>query len=458
MLTRQSSRRRTVPPARAQMPPALPLQPEPPARVTRKQGTFVELSATRVSKPAASGYGALWSTTRGNATGMQRIFKERDRLLRKGAQLTGLAGSVAAFLALLVPGGPDRLALALSLPLLLVIVGAQYLLGRNGHLRWATVIVVCGVAMILVIGFVGKGTSGLNLGEQAVIACVASPVIGCIALVLVTTGRRLILLGAAFGTTLASVLSASRLTDDALVPVMLTLTGWFAIAIAGWWIAQSIPRVMQRIAEIGHAHLAERHASELEAQRRQDARLLHDTVLATLTLLAHSGVGVSPAALRQQAGDDARLLRQLRLGGLPTPHRSGVYTLERASESTLGSTLESVKQRFKRMGLDVDWHGSGQVLLPSTVLDSFLLALGECLENVRRHAGVARADVTITDDDTTVRAMVTDAGVGFDLAAVSPERLGFAESVVARLRDVGGNARLFSSPGSGTTVVLEVPK
>jgi len=30
--------------------------------------------------------------------------------------------------------------------------------------------------------------------------------------------------------------------------------------------------------------------------------------------------------------------------------------------------------------------------------------------------------------------------------------------VIGRLREVGGNARLFSSPGSGTTVVLEVPR
>ena len=30
-------------------------------------------------------------------------------------------------------------------------------------------------------------------------------------------------------------------------------------------------------------------------------------------------------------------------------------------------------------------------------------------------SGVTDAHVTITDDDTTVRAMVTDAGVGFDI-------------------------------------------
>jgi signal transduction histidine kinase len=92
------------------------------------------------------------------------------------------------------------------------------------------------------------------------------------------------------------------------------------------------------------------------------------------------------------------------------------------------------------------------------VLDAFLLSLSECLENVRRHAEVGSADVTITEDDQTVRAMVTDSGVGFDLQSVDVGRLGLAESVIARINDVGGKVRLFSSPGSGTTVVLEVPK
>jgi signal transduction histidine kinase len=189
---------------------------------------------------------------------------------------------------------------------------------------------------------------------------------------------------------------------------------------------------------------------------------LHDTVLATLTLLAHSGVGVTPEALRQQAGDDAKLLRQLRLGTNPTPNGTAVGTatspIQVIDEPVLGTTLESVKQRFGRMGLQVSWHGTGQVLLPSDILDAFLLALAECLENVRRHSGVTEAHVTITEDSKMVRAMVTDAGVGFDITDIDEAKLGFTESVVARLRDVGGNARLFSAPGSGTTVVLEVPR
>ncbi|KGJ72265.1 histidine kinase [Cryobacterium roopkundense] len=389
---------------------------------------------------------------------MQRILKERDRLLRRSAQAYGLAGSIAVLLCLIVPGGVGSTARQGSLALVCLMAGGQYLLGRTGAIRWVLLVVACGLGIIYFVGLDSHPALPLNLVEEATIGLVAAVPMSCVAVVLVVSRRRLALLLTIFAMTLGSVALVSSTATATPLPLALAFSGWLSCIMAGWWISQSIPRVMNRIAAIGRAHRAERHASELEAQRRTDARLLHDTVLATLTLLAHSGVGVSPSALRQQSGDDARLLRQLRLGGLPSPRRSGVYTLEPVRDSTLGTTLESVRQRFGRMGLEVEWHGSGQVRLPTDVLDSFLLALGECLENVRRHSGVLHADVTITDDATTVRAMVTDAGVGFDLAAVDAGRLGVAESVIARLRAVGGNARLFSSPGAGTTVVLEVPK
>ena len=389
---------------------------------------------------------------------MQRILKERDRLLRRAVQAAGLTGSATTLACLFVPGGVAGDARIAAVTLVLLLAAAQYLLGSTGALRWAVLIVLCGEGTILIVGFASHPGVPPNLLEESVIGMVATAPMCAVAAVLITSARRLLMLGSFFVLTVATVAVVTVDAPDRVVLLTLTVTMWLSFTLASWWIAQSVPRVMHRIAAIGRAHRAERYASELEAQRRQDARLLHDTVLATLTLLAHSGVGVSPAALQKQAGDDARLLRQLRLGGLPTPSRSGGYTLEPASVLTLGDTLDAVRQRFERVGLTVNWHGSGQVQLPSNVLDSFLLALSECLENVRRHAGVDHADVTITDDDTTVRAMVTDTGVGFDLGQVGSERLGVAESVIARLRDVGGNARLFSSPGAGTTVVLEVPK
>jgi signal transduction histidine kinase len=389
-------------------------------------------------------------------TNVELIAKERDRLLQRSTRAIGLGSTVIALVCFSVPGVLNWTTYLAVLPLFVVLAFSLLRLGINQSVGWVCLGIAAGLGILVVVQIPIGSPPGPALGTALV--PLAAGAIGSFAIVLTATLPRLVILVVGFLATLA--LTEFAVPGPAVVSLQgaAVVLGWVLAAVVGYWLSASIPRAARRIYSIGRAHRAERQASETEAQRRQGARLLHDTVLATLTLLAHSGVGVSASALQQQASEDARLLRQLRLGASPVPQSSGDYNLEPVEETALGTTLESVKQRFGRMGLEVSWHGTGQVLLPSDVLDAFLLALAECLENVRRHAGVTDAHVTITDDDTTVRAMVTDAGVGFDLKDIDAARLGFKDSVVARLREVGGNARLFSSPGAGTTVVLEVPK
>ncbi|CAO1650659.1 Histidine kinase [Salinibacterium sp. NYA9b] len=387
---------------------------------------------------------------------MDLTTKERDRLLQRTARVASLSFLIVSVVCLSIPDAVSTTTLLLCLPLYVVMGVVQFQTGNSRSLGWVIPSFVVGIVAILLIAGTPGGPSQAGLSA---VAQLSSASLACLAIVLTTTLLRRIVL-------LVSFLAVASVTIISLAPfqppvrtLALVIFGWILAALIGFWISSGVPQAVRRIASIGRAHRAERQASETEAQRRQGARLLHDTVLATLTLLAHSGVGVSAEAMRQQAGDDARLLRQLRLGATPTPQASGDYNLSApVSETVLGTTLESVKQRFGRMGLEVSWHGTGQVLLPSDVLDAFLLALAECLENVRRHSGVTEAHVTITEDNTTVRAMITDSGVGFILDDVDSASLGFKESVVARLKEVGGQARLFSTPGSGTTVVLEVPR
>jgi signal transduction histidine kinase len=387
---------------------------------------------------------------------VEPIAKERDRLLHRSARVVGLGSTIVALISFSVPGVLPWTSYLATLPLFVLLAFALYRMGIGQSLLWVVLGLASGLAILLV-AQVPNGHSETTAVADAMVP-LAGAALGAFAMVLTSTVPRLLVLvvGAALAFTLVQFASPS--TNELSRQAVSVVVGWILAGVLGYWLSASVPRAARRIFSIGRAHRAERQASETEAQRRQGARLLHDTVLATLTLLAHSGFGVTASALQQQAGDDARLLRQLRLGASPVPQSSGSYNLEQTEESILGTTLESVKQRFGRMGLEVSWHGTGQVLLPSDVLDAFLLALAECLENVRRHAGVTDAHVTITDDETTVRAMVTDAGVGFDLKDIDEARLGFKDSVVGRLQEVGGNARLFSSPGSGTTVVLEVPK
>lgn len=271
--------------------------------------------------------------------------------------------------------------------------------------------------------------------------------------------RRWPVLGVAFVVVTGLAVSATCALDgDPVVVLTVCVGSWAACTGIAIWLSRVLPQAVQHVDGLADAYRVERQASEREAKRRRNARLLHDTVLATLTLLAHSGHGVSEGPLRLQAAEDAALLRGLRLGGVPQPAASGDYRLRTGQRPTPNNTLEIVRQRFERMGLEVSWHGTGRLPLPRDALHALLLALTECLENVRRHAGTAQAHVTITEDARAVHAVVTDSGIGFDPGAVPAARLGYAESVVSRIREVGGSVRLFSSPGLGTTVAIEVPK
>lgn len=387
---------------------------------------------------------------------MTRTVEERDRMLAFASGTASFLTSSAALVCSLVPGSLSSIEATISVAALclLIMVSAVAVQRRTSPVP----VMVTLATSVIGIGVVGMSGRSDALAATAVVSMLAATSASS-AFLLGAEPMRRIVLAAGFLATFAVVVPAVLAVHGQLVTVMFITAGsWAFCGGISMWVARVVPRTVERIEGMTDAYRTERQASELEARRRQSARLLHDTVLATLTLLAHSGRGVGEQALRAQASEDAALLRQLRLGYTPDPAASGDYRLRQVQESTLGNTLETVKQRFQRMGLDVAWHGTGHVLLPAQTLDAFLLALAECLENVRRHSGETEAHVTITDDEVTVRAMITDSGVGFDMGSVSPGRLGFTESIVARVRDVGGNARLFSTPGSGTTVVLEVPK
>jgi signal transduction histidine kinase len=405
---------------------------------------------------------------------MERILRQRDRLLAISARLIGLAATAVALLLLAVPGVLPLGLLLLTLPFFAALAAVQWRMGSTRTVLWPLVVVGVGIATIVLLrleavglfdGMAGLSAPvGMNRGISDAMRVLASCAAASAGILLTVSLGRMLILVAAFAATMITVAVAFTDSTALAYASLTTIAGWAGMTATGTVLSTGLLRAARRISSIGRAHRSERHASETEAQRRQGARLLHDTVLATLTLLAHSGVGVSRSALRRQAADDARLLRQLRLNASPVG-MSGVAAAEQATTTATGTivleqpdNLGRVRKRFEKLGLEVDWHGESSVRLGAANLEAFLLALGECLENVRRHSGVQEAHVTITEDEETVRAVVTDNGKGFVPAEVPEARLGFRESVVGRLREVEGSARVFSAPGAGTTVVLEVPR
>jgi signal transduction histidine kinase len=80
----------------------------------------------------------------------------------------------------------------------------------------------------------------------------------------------------------------------------------------------------------------------------------------------------------------------------------------------------------------------------------------EALDNVASHADALNVDVILSRADNGYVLRVCDDGKGFDIDAVKGSALGLLRTR-ERARMVGGEARIFSSPGKGTVVEAVLP-
>lgn len=213
--------------------------------------------------------------------------------------------------------------------------------------------------------------------------------------------------------------------------------------------AQRTDREIARLARAERMALA---AGAVRRDRMARMRVLHDTVLATLTAVARGFVHPGPAARARFAADLDRLSRPHLLGA-PSPDRcAGVDT------AAVCDLLEGVVRDSEAFGLCVRLRhrGAGTGRLAATAVGALVGGTAEALANVRTHAGVTTADVVVQWSEHEVVVLVEDAGCGFDPALVS-RRIGLAQSLGSRVADAGGVVDVRSAPGAGTRVEIRVP-
>jgi two-component system NarL family sensor kinase len=92
--------------------------------------------------------------------------------------------------------------------------------------------------------------------------------------------------------------------------------------------------------------------------------------------------------------------------------------------------------------------------LPAATASTAYRVVAEALTNVVRHSRATQCTLRVTHDDGTLRIEVTDNGHGFDSS--TPAGMGL-RSMSDRAGSANGVITISSSPGSGTTVLLDVP-
>lgn len=191
------------------------------------------------------------------------------------------------------------------------------------------------------------------------------------------------------------------------------------------------------------------HRTELE--RLQVDSILHDSVLTTFL-----------TAARAESADERRLSVAMAQHALAEVASAG------ALPDTMDDLvpLDDLRSRFetacRELGITAGFSTEGlkDYSVPGSVVEAFFSAVMQALTNSIQHGGggpIAR-NVHIVWDQAVLTVDVTDDGVGFDTATMTPNRLGVRVSIIERVRNVGGEAEISSTPGLGTTVRLSWPR
>jgi signal transduction histidine kinase len=211
------------------------------------------------------------------------------------------------------------------------------------------------------------------------------------------------------------------------------------VAVAGIGLLAG-PYVVRLVTELA----AERRARIRSEEKAELASHLHDGVLQTLALIQHrAGDNRDVAALARR---QERQLRQWLYSAQPAVTAQLAGTLR----TELGSVEDDLGVRVELVCVgDDELDDAGRALVA---------AVKEASVNAARHAGVDTVDVYVEVEAERVTAFVRDRGRGFDPDSVPADRRGLADSVLGRIRRVGGTASVRSQLTEGTEITLSVPR
>ncbi len=197
----------------------------------------------------------------------------------------------------------------------------------------------------------------------------------------------------------------------------------------------------------GELRSSRRAAEEAgETARQRMAQDLHDTAQQRLIALR---IHLEMTRERMHLPEERAMFDELgtqvddALGDIRAVSR-GTHT-EELQRRGLGATLEDAA---RSMAIPVRVEARYLDRYPPQIEEAVYFTILEALQNSAKHAGAdAAAKVTITALGGQLFFEVEDDGVGFDTRSTERQGLG---NMASRMRSVGGQLRVESTPGSGT--------
>jgi signal transduction histidine kinase len=240
------------------------------------------------------------------------------------------------------------------------------------------------------------------------------------------------------------------------------------LQLVAFWLAGVLVRARRQAAALAARSAAAQRQAEhaAAAERARIARELHDIVAHHLSVVVLHAAGAraagraDPATLEEIENSGRQALTETRrlFGVLREP---GEET-GRAPQPGIGE-LPVLAGRLRAVGLEVSLSIDGDhTALPQAVNVSAYRIVQEALTNVLKHAGPARAEVTVGCADSAVTIEVTDDGPGNPAppAVQGAGEVGGGQGLAGmreRVAVFGGDLRAGPRPGGGFTVCARLP-
>jgi signal transduction histidine kinase len=205
--------------------------------------------------------------------------------------------------------------------------------------------------------------------------------------------------------------------------------------------------------------LSARLVDAQEEERRSISRELHDQVGQTLGALLVDIGQLSKLVSSEDAVLQSQIARIKSAGETAVKSIRDMALLLRPpmlDDLGLVPALEWQGREISRRGdMEVDVHSDrvSEQLSDDVKVCIYRLAQ-EALNNAARHSGARHARVSITQDTDNIHVEVNDDGKGFSAERVRGMGILGMEERVKRL---GGALTIHSAPGTGTTVIAELP-
>lgn len=230
-------------------------------------------------------------------------------------------------------------------------------------------------------------------------------------------------------------------------------------------LVRSLVRAQAEAEEL-HAELASaQRESGVLAERTRLSRDIHDTLaqgFSSIVLLARAGRLGDDAAVR----DTLARIEETASSNLEEARRvvGALAPRDLADGGGLAAALRRQLAGLAADGIGTDLRVDGDVASLPTSLEVALLRTAQgALANVRSHARAGQVVVTIARTDDSVLLDVVDDGAGFDsrhwarrTGPVSRGGYGLQASRT-RLRELGGDLEVSSTPGAGTALSAWLP-